>query len=244
MNSLTRPTLLEHLRDGADPLAWDEFFGRYGRLIYCYARRRGCSDDTSEEIVQEVMLKVYQQKDIFHYDPGRGRFRDWLGALVRNQVAEYRRRPARRIRARGGASGGGLVEAADGSPPPEISWETAFEDSLLIVLLDVVRREMNPRDYLAFELLALGALSGAEVARLTGLTRNAAYKARRRALRRLSELGRSYRDNGQLGDRVRQALRSLPRAAAERSLSTRIRQTLQSREDISRHARECLSDER
>ncbi len=27
-NSKTHATLLEQLRDGSDPLAWDEFFGR------------------------------------------------------------------------------------------------------------------------------------------------------------------------------------------------------------------------
>ncbi|MEN6493942.1 MAG: hypothetical protein ABFD16_06590, partial [Thermoguttaceae bacterium] len=95
---------------------------------------------------------------------------------------------------------------------------------------------MNPRDYLAFELLTLGQLPGAEVAKITGLTRNAAYKARKRALDRLSELGQSYRDAGQLDDRVRQALRSLPSAAVQRSLTTRIEQTMRSREEHSHHA--------
>ena len=83
MSSTTRPTLLKRLGDGADPLAWDEFFDRYWRLIYAFARRRGCSDHTAEEVVQEVMLAVFQQQDVFSYDPARGRFRDWLGAVVR-----------------------------------------------------------------------------------------------------------------------------------------------------------------
>lgn len=236
MTSGTRASLLEHLRDGADPLAWDEFFGRYGRLIYAFARHRGCSAPTAEDIVQEVMLKVFQQKDLFRYDPQRGRFRDWLGTVVRNQVAEYRRRPAQRVRAPGGSSDGVLAQTEGDGPQPEALWEVAFEDALMGILLDVVRREMNPRDYLAFELLTLGQLPGAEVAKITGLTRNAAYKARKRALDRLSELGRSYRDAGQLGDRVRQALRSLPSAAVQRSLTVRIEQTMRSREEHSHHA--------
>jgi len=210
-------------------LAWDEFFGRYWRLIYAFARRRGCADHTAEEIVQDVMLKVFEQKDIFHYDPQRGRFRDWLGTLVRNQVAEYRRRPAQRVRALGGSSGGLPAQVEDDDAPPDALWEDAFEESLLGILLDVVRWEMNPRDYLAFELLALGQLPGAEVAKITGLTRNAAYKARKRALRRLSELGGTYRDDGQLSRRVKQALRALPGAAVQRSLKTRIEQTIRSR---------------
>jgi len=94
MSSETQATLLDRLREGADPMAWDDFFQRYWRLIYAWARRRGCSDDTAEEIVQDVMLAVFEQRDVYRYDPERGRFRDWLGTLVRNKVADHRRRPS------------------------------------------------------------------------------------------------------------------------------------------------------
>jgi RNA polymerase sigma-70 factor (ECF subfamily) len=229
MSSQTHATLLDRLRDGADPLAWDEFFHRYWRLIYAFARHRGCSDPTAEEIVQDVMLRVFEQKDVFHYDSQRGRFRDWLGTLVRNKVAERRRRPSERVRAEGGDSEPRLAQAEADGPPPDAAWETAFEQALLLTLLDVVRREMNPRDYLAFELLAIHELPGAAVAKITGLSRNAAYKARRRALQRLGELGQPYRDRGQLGDRIKQAVGSLPSPAVERMLTTHIEKTMRSR---------------
>ena len=92
MVTSTQATLLERIRDGADALAWDEFFGRYWPTIYGFARHRGCSEHTAEEIVQDVMLAVFQYRDVYRYDPARGRFRDWLGTVVRNKVAEYRRR--------------------------------------------------------------------------------------------------------------------------------------------------------
>jgi RNA polymerase sigma factor (sigma-70 family) len=92
MNDQTWPTLLERLHNGTDPLVWDEFFDRYWRLIYAAARARGCSEHTAEEIVQDVMLAVFEKRDVFRYDPAQGRFRDWLCALVRNKVAEFRRR--------------------------------------------------------------------------------------------------------------------------------------------------------
>jgi hypothetical protein len=103
----------------------------------------------------------------------------------------------------------------------------------MAVLLDVVRREMNPRDYLAFELLTLGGQPGAEVSRITGLTPNAAYKARKRAMARLRELGESYGEEGQLGDRIRRALGALPGASVERSLSARIENTMRLRQEPS-----------
>ena len=63
-NTPTRATLLERLVDGHDAMAWDEFFRRYWPLVFYFARRRGCSDHTAEEVVQEVMLKVFRQRDL------------------------------------------------------------------------------------------------------------------------------------------------------------------------------------
>jgi DNA-directed RNA polymerase specialized sigma24 family protein len=65
MTSNTSQTLLERLRDGLDPLAWEEFADRYWRLIFAMAKVRGCSDHTAEEIVQEVMLAVFNEGQVF-----------------------------------------------------------------------------------------------------------------------------------------------------------------------------------
>lgn len=226
MTTSTRATLLERLRDGEDALAWDEFFARYWPTIYSFARHRGCSQHTAEEIVQDVMLKVFQQRDVYQYDPARGRFRDWLGTVVRNTIAEYRRRPANRLRAAGGDTNVGRLEQAADEPGPDAAWEAAFENSLLVALLDAVRRETNARTYLAFELVSLEGLPGGEAARITGLSRNAVYKACKRVSQRLAELGAPYREEGRLAQRIKQALEQRPPAAVERSLTARIQKTM------------------
>jgi RNA polymerase sigma factor (sigma-70 family) len=228
MNDRTQATLLERLRDGADPLAWDEFSARYWPVIFALARYRGCSDHTAEEIVQDVVLKVFEQRDVFHYDPKRGRFRDWLSTLVRNKVAEHRRRPAQRIRGRGGDSDAARIEPKVDDVMPDAKWEAAFEQSLLAAMLDVIRREFSPEEYLAFELLALQELHWSTVAQATGLNRHTVYRNRKRILARLRELAGTYKSDGQLQQSIKQALRERPSAAIERSLTTRIEQTMRS----------------
>lgn len=228
MNNTTQVALLERLREGEGVMAWDEFFGRYWHLVFVTARNRGCQEHTAEEIVQEVMLTVFQQRDVFQYDPSKGRFRDWLRTVVRNAVAKHRREPAQRVRARGGESDVPLPEPI-GDVGLDDAWDAAFERSLLTALLDVVRREVAPETYQAFELVTFQGFSGADVASITGLTRNAVYLARKRVLRRLQQLGASYRDEGQLEDRVREALRSYPAAGVERSLTNRVAQTMRER---------------
>ena len=216
----TRVSLLERLSEGADPVVWDEFFQRYWPFVFSIARQRGCSEHTAEEIVQEVMLAIFERKAVFAHDPSRGRFRDWLGGVARNKVTVRRRNPAERCRARRQRK-----RSARATRPcndaPDARWEAAFDQAMLTFLLDLVRREVHPRTYQAFEAVALGGCSGSEAARLTGLTRNAVYQARKNILRRLRQLGAEFGQQGPPDEMIRAAIRSRPSASVERSLVTR-----------------------
>jgi RNA polymerase sigma-70 factor (ECF subfamily) len=214
-------------------VAWDDFFRRYWPFLFSVARQRGCTEHTAEEIVQEAMVAVFRQRDVFRYDPERGRFRDWLLTIVRNLIARHRRQPAARLHAVADDAPA-LAELEAGEAEPDAAWETAFEETLLATLLDTVRREVAPESYQAFELLVLHELSGREVARVTGLSRNAAYLARKRGLSRLRELGADYRDHGRLDNRLREALQSMPAWFAERSVSGRVEKTMTSLQEPSR----------
>ncbi len=175
------------------------------------------------------MLRVFEQRDVFEYDPGRGRVRDWLGTVVRNKVAEHRRRPSQQIRARGGELGDAFTEPVDDDPQPDAVWDNLFEQSLLVAMLDVVRRETDPDVYLAFELFALQGLRCETVVEATGLSRHAVYRTRKRILKRLRQLAGSYVEDGRLERSVKEALDARPSGAVQRSLVTRIENTMRSR---------------
>ncbi len=222
----TRVTLLNRLRDATDTMAWDEFFGSYWPVVFSYARHRGCSEHTAQEIVQDVMLTVFEKRDVFHYDPTRGRFRNWLHRVVNNRVAQRRRRPTERVRARGGEPDDALIESADDSLQPDAAWDASFDRAVLAAMVQVLRRETNPRDFVAFELTAVHGHSPKEVARLTGMSRNMVYKARRNLLERLRQLAGDYADEGRLCRQVREALESLPAPTIERSITGQIARTM------------------
>ena len=93
----TRASLLARRHNGADPMAWTDFFERYWPLVFSIARQRGCSRNTAEDVVQDVMLAVFERKAVFRHDPSRGRFRDWLGGVVRRKVTARRRAPAETV---------------------------------------------------------------------------------------------------------------------------------------------------
>jgi RNA polymerase sigma-70 factor (ECF subfamily) len=229
LSSKTRTTLLERIREGEDPVAWDEFWARYWRPVFNFARMRGCSDHTAEEILQDVMLTVFEKHQVFRYDPAKGRFRDWLGGVTRNLVNKRRAKPSERVRAMGDDTRNTLDLVQDPHLPADDLWQQTFEESLLNVLLDLVRREVAPATYQAFELVALEGVSAADAAKVTGLSRNAVYLARKRILKRLRELGESYRSEGRLLDRVKQALASAPSDHVERSLTSWMEQSMSAR---------------
>lgn len=217
----TRTSLLERLHDGADPMAWDDFFHRYWPFVFSIARQCGCTEHTAEEVVQEVVLAIFEGKAVFCHDPSRGRFRDWLGGVVRNKVHLRRRAPSERCRARGG-NGDDLPECGTSSDAPDARWQSAFDQAMLAFLLDKIRSECHPRTYQAFEAFVIGGCSGAEAAKLTGLTRNAVYQARKNILRRLQELGAVYGEQGPPDEMIRAAMQSRPSVIVERSLATRL----------------------
>lgn len=224
MSTATQATLLERLRSAADPLAWDEFYERYWRLIHATARRRGCSDHTAEEVVQEAMLAVFNHRDVFRYDPARGRFRDWLGTVVRNLIAKRRRTVDARVRP--AADEAAVTALADAVATTDVEWDRGFDLATLAALLDVVRHEVTPATFQAFELTVLHEMPGADVSRVTGLSRNAVYLARRRVLARLRELGADPVSPSTLERSLRAAIADAPRAAVERAVTVQVEQTL------------------
>ena len=85
----TRPSLLARLRDPNDQLAWRTFDASYRELILRYAQRRGLQVADAEDVRQVVMLKLAQHMAQFRYQPELGRFRDYLGAIVRHAVLRH-----------------------------------------------------------------------------------------------------------------------------------------------------------
>src|SRR3954469_2676729 len=106
----THPSLLERLRDAGDAAAWREFDRRYGELIVRYARARGLQQADAEDVRQAVLLSLSRSMPRFEYSPARGRFRHYLGRVVRNAVSRW---GSRRGCPPGAAGALSLVDAAD-----------------------------------------------------------------------------------------------------------------------------------
>jgi RNA polymerase sigma-70 factor (ECF subfamily) len=62
--------------------AFDELYAAHGGRVKAFLLRSGFSPTDADDQTQEVFLRVF--KSLKTYDPQRGAFRPWLGAVVRN----------------------------------------------------------------------------------------------------------------------------------------------------------------
>ena len=99
---MTRVTLLERVRLQHDEKSWEEFVFYYRHFIYIICRRLNMAHHDAEEIVQTVMLKVWDKLKDFQYHPSKGKFRYWLCTIARNAVVDFIRRQQSQQRRRDG----------------------------------------------------------------------------------------------------------------------------------------------
>jgi RNA polymerase sigma factor (sigma-70 family) len=88
----TRVSLLGRLRNAGDNDAWEEFYKQYRRVILSFAHRRGVDEDGAQDVLQETSCCVLRRMATFNYDPGAGKFRNWLLTIVTNKSREALRR--------------------------------------------------------------------------------------------------------------------------------------------------------
>ena len=90
----TDEELLDTLRSGGAEESLRSLLRAYGGGLYGYAYKRLGDAGLAEEIVQETMLRVWQNADRF--DGSVGSLRGWLYQIARNLIVDAHRRRAAR----------------------------------------------------------------------------------------------------------------------------------------------------
>jgi RNA polymerase sigma-70 factor (ECF subfamily) len=181
----TRPTLLARVRDPRDAVAWREFTEIYAPLVYGYCRRRGLGEHDAADVGQMVFARVSRAIQSFEYDPSRGRFRDWLGTVIRREIQRFLAKRQREVRGAGGSSDQAIKNIPDEGEDP--LWEEEFNRHIFQTAQERSRPHFEAQTWRAFELLWLENLPAAEVASQLDLAIDRVYEAKARVLRRLRE---------------------------------------------------------
>jgi RNA polymerase sigma factor (sigma-70 family) len=183
----TRASLIVRLRNRTDQEAWFEFVEIYRPVVYRLARAKGLQDADAEDLVQQVLTAVAGAIERWDPDPGRGRFRSWLGRIAHNQIVNALARAAP-DRATGGSSErDALDQLATYDGPDSKLLRTEYRREVFAWAARQVRVQFQAETWDAFWYTAVEGREIAEVAGLLGKQPGAVYAARSRVMRRLKK---------------------------------------------------------
>jgi len=164
-----------------DRRAFDEIVTRHGPFALRVALRLIPNPPVAEDLVQEAMVRAWSQAS--HFDPSRARFTTWLYRIVVNLCIDQRRR----------AQPEPMPDNFDPVDP------TAGADEMMEVkerhaALVGALRDLPVRQQAAMTLVYDEGMSGAEAARILGLSAKAVERLLARARAYLRERLQPERD--------------------------------------------------
>jgi RNA polymerase sigma-70 factor (ECF subfamily) len=183
----TSVSLLGRLQQEApDPDAWPQFVRRYGPLLCRWCRSRGLQEADTEDVTQEVLVKLARRLRTFHYDRKQS-FRSYLKTLAHYAWCDLL--ADRKNAAQGTGDSKVLHELNNLEARDDLAQRLAeeFDQELLEEAMREVQGLVEPHTWEAFRLTAQEGLSGAEVAERLHMTVTAVFKARSRVKQMLRQ---------------------------------------------------------
>lgn len=181
MGFTTSKTLLERI-NGNDEVSWQEFYEQYIPLIRLRGRDFHLNQEERDELVQNVMLEIFKVHNTFHYDPAKGKFRNYLKTITTHCAIRLRnQRPPENFSLDAGITEPESLMELENSFFDQ-RWQEEWESHLLDEGLRLLRERMEPLSYQAFYLYAIKQVPPGDVAEKLGLSVNTVYIAKSRAL--------------------------------------------------------------
>lgn len=88
----TRYTLLTRAKDQHDSKAWEEFIEVYKNFIYIVIHSMNIDEHDLQDIMQQVVLKLWKALPSYAFAPEQHKFRNWVYCITRNEVVSFIRR--------------------------------------------------------------------------------------------------------------------------------------------------------
>lgn len=193
----TQVTLLERLREPDNQLAWRQFDSKYRDLILRYCRARGLRLADAEDVHQNVLFDLSRSMAQFHYEPTRGRFRTYLGTVVRHAISRFLSRQAR---PEGPLDNELLATLPESNAEPDETWEQEWVRNHYRAALRKLRATADPKSIEVFERLLAGQPS-AQIAQDLSMQEPAVRKVKQRIRDRLRDLvAEQLREEDHLGE--------------------------------------------
>jgi len=85
----TQQTLIQRAQNPDDHSAWDDFVSYYKTFIKMVLNKSRISLDEADDLVQDILLKVWKSLPNYEYRKEKAKFRTWLSTVIRNTVINH-----------------------------------------------------------------------------------------------------------------------------------------------------------
>jgi len=174
----TPVSLLLQVGRGDDPAAWPRLLDLLMPLLWQWAKRLNLREQDAEDLIQDVLLWLYQELPGFTYNPRRS-FRALVWTIFKRRTFDFwrTRKPL------------SLESGTELSCPDVPSLEEdEYREVVLSRILTVIQTEFGEMTWRAFWEHVISDRPVAEVAAELGITKGYVYVAKARAFNRLREL--------------------------------------------------------
>ena len=180
--------LIGRMRLGSDQGSWNEFVDLYAPLLYRWNAAVGLQSADAQEVVQEVLLVVFQRLGQFErHKPGA--FRAWLRSITSRKILKLRSRRA----ARREDWGSGALDALP-DHGADFAWAERYAEDLFSRACELIRPMVTPATWRMFMACHVEHEPVDSIARRFGVSRNAVYIAQCRCLAKVRGIVGRYLD--------------------------------------------------
>lgn len=173
----TKKSLILRAKSADDAQAWEEFVKYYERFIFHLLHQMEVPSNDFDDLVQNVLLRLW--KSLASYDPGKGRFRTWLGVVVRNAVVDHFAETRRRGKLM--EQGQAFFQMLNETPPSEIEQRIESEWVRYVTDLALERiRKVFSGEAVAVFTMSLNEKPAKEIAEELNLTVDSVYTLKSR----------------------------------------------------------------
>ena len=88
-DSNTSRTLIIRIKEQNDDLAWEQFTTTYTPFISSLIKQFGINKEDTDELTQDVLVKVWKALPNFLYERERCKFRAWLSRICKNTALNF-----------------------------------------------------------------------------------------------------------------------------------------------------------
>jgi RNA polymerase sigma-70 factor (ECF subfamily) len=182
--------MLDGLKNRENTRLWSDFCGRYRPIVVRFAQRLGLNEEDAQDAAQEALLAFAEAYHAGRYDRQKGRLRTWLYSIASNKIRDLQRCRFRDKAVASPPDKTALIEQLPDDRTMSEYWEVEWQQSLVRICIQQVRKQVKPSSMRVFELCVLKQRSVDEVAAELEMSRDAVLRARSRVLSRIRRVRR------------------------------------------------------